>query len=139
MNFTIYLLSTGEIQRIVDCNESAIDNQYNSIIEGYIEGNYPDTMFYIENGSPQSIPPQPGPWYVFDFTTKQWQQDATLAEQSVNQQRVLLLYQSDWTQIPNNPLTSEQQQQWAIYRQELRDIPQQSGYPFNVVWPTPPQ
>ena len=39
MNFTIYLLSTGEIQRIVDCDESAIDNQYNSIIEGYIEGN----------------------------------------------------------------------------------------------------
>nr|DAT00194.1 MAG TPA: tail assembly chaperone protein [Caudoviricetes sp.] len=28
--------------------------------------------------------------------------------------------------------------QWAIYRQRLRDIPQQEGFPFNVVWPTKP-
>jgi hypothetical protein len=50
-----------------------------------------------------------------------------------------LLQQSDWTQIPNGPLTAEQQQAWAVYRQELRDITSQSGYPFNVIWPTPPQ
>jgi hypothetical protein len=54
-------------------------------------------------------------------------------------QRQNLLYASDWTQIPNNPLTTAQQEAWAVYRQELRDISDQSGYPFNVIWPTPPQ
>jgi len=28
---------------------------------------------------------------------------------------------------------------WKSYRQELRDIPSQSGFPKNVVWPTPPE
>lgn len=28
---------------------------------------------------------------------------------------------------------------WASYRQALRDIPEQAGFPFNVVFPTPPE
>ena len=35
-------------------------------------------------------------------------------------------------------LTAEQQQVWADYRQALLDIPQQSGFPHDVVWPTKP-
>ena len=35
-------------------------------------------------------------------------------------------------------LTAEQQQAWADYRQALLDIPQQSGFPHDVVWPTKP-
>lgn len=27
---------------------------------------------------------------------------------------------------------------WATYRQELRDLPQQEGFPFNIIFPTPP-
>lgn len=27
---------------------------------------------------------------------------------------------------------------WAKYRQELRDLPEQEGFPFNIVFPTPP-
>jgi hypothetical protein len=36
-------------------------------------------------------------------------------------------------------LTVEQQQAWADYRQALLDIPQQSGFPRDVVWPTKPE
>lgn len=35
-------------------------------------------------------------------------------------------------------LTAGQQQAWADYRQALLDIPQQSGFPHDVVWPTKP-
>ena len=35
-------------------------------------------------------------------------------------------------------LTAEQQQAWADYRQALLDIPQQSGFPNEVIWPTKP-
>lgn len=34
--------------------------------------------------------------------------------------------------------TPEQQQAWANYRQALLDIPQQAGFPHDVVWPTKP-
>ena len=35
-----------------------------------------------------------------------------------------------------NSMSAEQQQAWADYRQALLDIPQQSGFPHDVVWPT---
>ena len=47
------------------------------------------------------------------------------------------LLASDWTQLPDVPL--ETKQAWATYRQALRDITDQPGYPTNIVWPTPPQ
>lgn len=36
-------------------------------------------------------------------------------------------------------LTTEQQQAWADYRQALLDVPQQAGFPHDVVWPTKPE
>lgn len=45
----------------------------------------------------------------------------------------------DWTQLPDAQLTQDQRTAWSSYRQALRDAPQQSGFPWNVVWPTPPQ
>lgn len=36
-------------------------------------------------------------------------------------------------------LTPEQQQAWADYRQALLDLPQQPGFPADVVWPTKPE
>ena len=37
-----------------------------------------------------------------------------------------------------NALTAGQQQAWADYRQALLDVPQQDGFPNNVVWPDKP-
>jgi hypothetical protein len=50
-------------------------------------------------------------------------------------QRDMLLAQSDWTQTPDAPVD---QAAWGTYRQALRDIPQQPGFPDNVTWPTAP-
>ena len=136
MNYTIYSEATGQISRNVQTNniEAQLD-----IGEAYIDGFVDDSKYYIENGSPVAIPPKPDQYAVFDYSTKQWVDDKNLAIADIVQKRNTLLYGSDWTQIPNNPLNSEKQAQWATYRQELRDIPSQSGYPFNVIWPTPPQ
>ena len=83
----------------------------------------------------------PTPWHKYHFESRQWIENKPIefTDSEIKTKRKQMLIDSDWTQLPNGPLTSEQQQQWAIYRQNLRDIPQQSGYPFNVVWPTPPQ
>jgi len=35
-------------------------------------------------------------------------------------------------------LTSAKQAEWSTYRQALLDVPQQSGFPHNVTWPTKP-
>lgn len=46
---------------------------------------------------------------------------------------------SDWTQLPDVPLTQEKRNEWAAYRQALRDITNQAGFPTTVVWPAAPQ
>lgn len=53
----------------------------------------------------------------------------------VRTERDSLLIRSDWTQIPNNPLTAEKQAEWAEYRQKLRDITKVKPYTF----PEPPK
>jgi hypothetical protein len=45
---------------------------------------------------------------------------------------------SDWTQLPDAPLSQEQRALWAAYRQALRDVPQQQNFPAEIVWPVPP-
>lgn len=50
--------------------------------------------------------------------------------------RESLLIESDWTQMPDAPVDKAA---WATYRQALRDITQQSGFPHDVVWPTKPE
>ncbi len=49
-----------------------------------------------------------------------------------------LLKETDWTQMPDSPLTSEQRAVWKIYRQLLRDFPENCN-PYNPDWPTKPQ
>jgi hypothetical protein len=136
MNYTIYSQATGQIFRVVQTND--IESQLQTS-EAYLEGSINDSAYYIENGEPVEIPPSPSQYAEFNFTTKQWVANQNQAIADVISKRQKLLYASDWTQIPNGPLTSAQQESWATYRQELRDIPSQSGYPYNVIWPTPPQ
>lgn len=59
----------------------------------------------------------------------------------VREQRNILLYQCDWTQLVDSPLTSEKKTEWADYRQELRDLPETfSGVPASgVIWPSQPE
>lgn len=56
-------------------------------------------------------------------------------EEHVRSQRDGLLSESDWTQLKDAPVD---QAAWAAYRQALRDIPSQKGFPASVVWPDKP-
>ena len=49
-----------------------------------------------------------------------------------------LLTDSDWTQLADAPITKAKIKEWATYRQALRDITKQPGFPFTVVYPTEP-
>jgi hypothetical protein len=55
---------------------------------------------------------------------------------SVRQQRGEKLKDSDWTQVIDAPVD---QAAWATYRQALRDISSQEGFPWTITWPTEPQ
>lgn len=50
-----------------------------------------------------------------------------------------LLRQSDWSVLPDVPMTVEERQAWKDYRAELREVRMQSGFPVNITWPTKPE
>ena len=54
---------------------------------------------------------------------------------SIRNTRNQLLKESDWTQISDATVNKEV---WLTYRQALRDITTQEGFPFTVTWPTQP-
>ncbi len=60
--------------------------------------------------------------------------DAATAN-GVRIERTRLLKESDWTQVSDAPVDKAA---WAEYRQDLRDITEQAGFPYSVVWPTKP-
>ena len=141
MNFLIYCLKTGKINRSINCSKSIINMQFDKNTENLIECEFDVNygFFDFDTNNITAFPQKPDGAYYFDYSSKQWVQDQFAQKDSIKLQRNQILQQSDWTQIPNSPLTPEQQDAWAAYRQELRDVTLQSGYPFNVVWPTPPQ
>ena len=55
----------------------------------------------------------------------------------VRTQRDALLADSDWSVLPDAPVTDEQA--WKDYRQALRDVPQQNGFPTDIDWPVKPE
>lgn len=65
-----------------------------------------------------------------DFVPNQPPPEAIVAE------RNRLLAESDFRMVPDAPWDTTA---WATYRQALRDLTTQEGFPTNVVWPTPPE
>ncbi len=54
---------------------------------------------------------------------------------SVRQSRNDKLKDSDWTQIADS---TADKQAWAAYRQALRDVTAQQGFPWTIQWPEQP-
>jgi len=55
---------------------------------------------------------------------------------SVRTTRGEKLKECDWTQVADAPVD---QAAWATYRQALRDVTAQTGFPWTVEWPTQPE
>lgn len=54
----------------------------------------------------------------------------------IRKQRDSLLYETDKYIIDDYPISNENKEKILEYRQKLRDLPEQEGFPYNVVWPT---
>ena len=65
------------------------------------------------------------------------QKAADAAEHAADQvraERNTLLAATDWMALSDVTMSPK----WAAYRQALRDVPEQAGFPENVTWPIAP-
>lgn len=74
-------------------------------------------------------------WIESDATSEQITERTTAKANDVRAERNEKLAATDWTQLADQSSVAAT---WTTYRQELRDVPGQSGFPFTVTWPTAP-
>lgn len=74
-------------------------------------------------------------WEVLEATPAEIAERTVAEASSIRNQRNRRLADCDWTQLADAPVDAAV---WASYRQELRDISNQAGFPWNVQWPQQP-
>ena len=75
-------------------------------------------------------------WSVVDMNAEEKISEDERKANEIRAERDWRLTTSDWTQLPDAPVD---QAAWATYRQALRDIPAQAGFPWDITWPAQPE
>jgi hypothetical protein len=60
------------------------------------------------------------------------------AAKAVRADRDKRIAETDWIVIKNLELNQNVPGVWEVYRQELRDVPAQAGFPHEITWPVKP-
>lgn len=81
-----------------------------------------------------SLPPKPSPFHIWQSGS--WVPDIEGTSAKRKHWRDTLLRRCDWTQLSDVVRTDAQA--WVDYRQALRDVPSQVGFPFDIIWPISP-
>jgi hypothetical protein len=113
MSKTFAIVENGKVINVALSETALADNWIQSDV-AQIGWDYDGTTF--------TAPPEPVP--------------LPPTAEEVRTERDRLLAASDWTQVADAPVN---QTAWAAYRQELRDVPQQAGFPEAVIWPRKPE
>lgn len=140
--------NTGSVESIIDIGLLATN-----YADGQVQGEH--TMFDVTDRDDLDVlmseraykdgewivrPPQPSIYYDWDNTAESWVlSDRFLFE--VRTERNKLLAASDWTQMPDSPLSPTAKGWWASYRQQLRDLPANVDgltHLDQVEWPVEP-
>lgn len=141
--YIIYNKNTGQICRIKIGSKPILSED-----ESFIISSESHAGKYIDSGELVDIPIRPSINHTFDYKSKEWvsiKSNDDMAQEmliAIKMQRNSLLRDTDWTQMPDAPLTEQQRTAWAIYRQSLRDVPQNNLNAESIddiIWPTKPE
>lgn len=78
-------------------------------------------------------------WEIEEIPQKTEEELQQEAADEVRRKRDQLISETDYLLMSDYPIDSETLELVKAYRQKLRDIPQQEGFPSEVAWPETPQ
>lgn len=105
----------------------------------HAQGSYFDSGIFDDYGiSNYKLDVSSSPKYLMRDEQEKQQEMLNLAESEIRAKRNQLLSECDYTQCLDYSATDEERNAWIEYRQLLRDIPDQEGFPTNVIWPNVP-
>tara|TARA_B100000497_G_scaffold1120_1_gene1345 strand:+ start:2791 stop:3273 length:483 start_codon:yes stop_codon:yes gene_type:complete len=158
LKLVVYVnLETGKISRISLPNHNiepeGISDDGTTRVVHIFEGGYPegcedlryflDYHWYNEETNSFEFIGLPPNRHALWNATEGWTWDFELLLKDVVLERNRFLLSSDWTQAMDVPLTESKLQEWRVYRQQLRDLPDNVQDNLSsvaeVVWPTIPE
>lgn len=123
-NLTDAILASYDVFPVTQVNRPAYDRITQNLTEGtpaIVDGVWTQ-VWEISEASPEEIE----------------QRTADLSA-SVRSERDRLLADTDWIVIKAYERNENIPSEWGVYRQALRDITAQEGFPTAVVWPKKPE
>lgn len=117
------LLATYDVYPLVPTDRPVTDHTKNV---------YEDLASFVEGVWVQT-------WVVTDATPQEVEQRALERAQSVRSERDFLLQSTDWRIVKSYESGQSISQDWMTYRQALRDVSSQVGFPYSVIWPVKPE
>lgn len=147
IKYAIINLETGQCEQIASVQEAFAANDRSYTPEGHLvlhmdsdinEQEYTELKYYRNN---QWHDRDPCPGDNYSWTNFEWVFDNSTMWAEIKAWRNNLLRQSDWTQMADCPLSGSSLEAWRVYRQTLRDIPEDQPNVDklkNVIWPDTP-
>jgi hypothetical protein len=117
--YTLYDAETGEIRGMI---QGSIDDA--ELNGPYVEGEFSDKEYVIQEGVAVKR--------LDSVILEANNAEAIIALRNGRNER---LKDCDWTQVSDAPVNKAD---WAAYRQQLRDLPDNTSDPKDVTWPTEP-
>lgn len=115
--------SDSKVANIIACDQQFVDSIADNWLAVVDLENFPNANIGdIWDGS--TFTPQPP--------------DYELQCKIVRAMRNEKLASCDWTQLADSPLDADGKAAWALYRETLRMVPEQTGFPWDVEWPPVP-
>ena len=75
--------------------------------------------------------------HFYGYDLGEFKTDAEVASEA-REKRNQLIAETDYMAMPDYPLDEERKAAVLAYRQALRDVPEQEGFPRQIDWPVKP-
>lgn len=119
----VYVIKDGVVQNIIE-------------LGGMSRSEYEQLEGVTLADAPENVPVNIGDTYADGVFYRDGQRVDTLFARAI---RDGMLQACDYRMMPDYPCSQAARAAWAAYRQALRDVPQQEGFPETIEWPQMPE
>ena len=127
----------GDISLPDDVTRAWFESSGNVCMESDTEPEFYTRWVHTPADSPDNIAPKDAGISSIAIYLTDAEYDTVLAA-SARQKRDRLIATTDYLVTPDYPIESDRLAKVKIYRQALRDIPEQAGFPRTIAWPEKP-
>ena len=127
----------GDISLPSDITRAGLESAGYICMESDTEPEFYTRWVHTPADSPDNVAPKDTDVGGIAIVLTDAEYDTVLAA-SARQKRDRLIATTDYLVTPDYPISDDRLAKVKIYRQALRDIPEQSGFPRSITWPEKP-